>query len=347
MKIDGKIILSLALSVCLSASSMAQRGNKPYNAGMIHSHNDYSKSSPYTGAYTARAGSIEADIALVGDELYVTHDPANTNAQRTLKKLYLDPIVSNYRENGNKAYPDRDYNYALVLDIKSGGVNAINKVIALIADNLDVFDTSANPNAIKLIFTGGRPAPAAWGSFPKYIWFDYSSPDLSTLSEEQKSRIGMISLQASSYLKWSSVAPMTPLEYATVKGVIGRTGKIPLRFWEAPDVKLTWWTLANLGVAFINSDQVANAAEYMDNYNQMRYPAIDIATTYDKQAGEQPLRLLRPYSETISERWKLDGQIQSAPSFDPASITSGKHSVEYTVKTDSELTVVRTHFQIQ
>ena len=58
-----------------------------------HCHNDYRLHSPFTTAYEAGMGSIEADVYCVKGELYVAHSPFQIKGKRTLDRLYLEPIV--------------------------------------------------------------------------------------------------------------------------------------------------------------------------------------------------------------------------------------------------------------
>ena len=76
-----------------------------------NSHNDYWRSVPLYAAINAGCTGAEADIWLVDDELYVGHRRPALTAQRTLRNLYLTPLM-NLLEKQNPAieyYPDDDY----------------------------------------------------------------------------------------------------------------------------------------------------------------------------------------------------------------------------------------------
>ena len=325
----------------------AQWNLRSYDAAKVHSHNDYSSEAPFTTAYNARCGSIEADIVLSEGELYVTHNVSDIDAARTLKKLYLEPIITHYRENNNRPYPDKDYSYCLVLDIKQGGAEAVNKVFEQIGTDLDVFDTSTNPLAIKIIFSGSRPSATSWGEFPAYVWFDHTSPDISSLTASQRSHLGMISLQYGSYLTLADFNDLTVLQYATLKSLITRADGIPVRLWEAPDNERAWYALANSGMGYVNTDQPAQCADYFENYNRSRYPALALDQTYSSSVNDVPLLLTRPYDETNYEAVRIDGISETSGSLQPSTLTPGRHNVEYRVRNASVLTVVETSIQIQ
>lgn len=58
-----------------------------------HSHNDYWRIVPLYSALEAGCISVEADVWLYDEELYVGHDIASLTRNRTLKSLYIDPLV--------------------------------------------------------------------------------------------------------------------------------------------------------------------------------------------------------------------------------------------------------------
>ncbi|HEY9363863.1 MAG TPA: hypothetical protein VIQ00_11410, partial [Chitinophagaceae bacterium] len=81
-------IKGISLVVFLFYCTVAQ--SQTYIASNAHSHNDYLNSKPFTRAYEAGFGSIEADIFPVNDTLYVAHSKKEIQVQRTMKSLYLD-----------------------------------------------------------------------------------------------------------------------------------------------------------------------------------------------------------------------------------------------------------------
>lgn len=61
-----------------------------------HSHNDYWRKPPLFAALRTGCTSIEADVWYLddGEGLYVGHRKHSLNAKKTLKSLYIDPLVS-------------------------------------------------------------------------------------------------------------------------------------------------------------------------------------------------------------------------------------------------------------
>src|SRR5437868_5553114 len=70
-----------------------------------HAHNDYEHNRPLFDALDCGFCSVEADIWLVKGELLVGHTPLALKKDRTLEKLYLDPLRTRAKANGGKVYP--------------------------------------------------------------------------------------------------------------------------------------------------------------------------------------------------------------------------------------------------
>ena len=58
-----------------------------------HSHNDYWRKEPLFSALEAGCTGVEADVWLFEQELYVGHSTSSLTPQRTLRSLYVDPLV--------------------------------------------------------------------------------------------------------------------------------------------------------------------------------------------------------------------------------------------------------------
>ena len=90
-----------------------------------HAHNDYEHPHPLLDALERGFCSVEADVHLVDGELFVAHDANAIKPDRTLRKLYLEPLLDRVRAHGGRAYEGaRDLHDASRGDL-----------IALISDN--------------------------------------------------------------------------------------------------------------------------------------------------------------------------------------------------------------------
>lgn len=224
----------------------------------IHSHNDYEKPKPLITALENKALNVEADVYLENGVLLVAHERKEINPERTLKALYIDPIVKIFEANKGAISKDKSYKANLVIDIKEKGAEVIKALVTLIEPHRKYFDRKINPNAMQIVLSGDRTAIENWVSYPAYIQFDgrpYEQYDRATLD-----RLAFIS---DSYSKY--VIRQEPLNLDSVKSVIARVHalKKPIRFWGAPDNEDWWKKFVDLKVDILNTDKVAECRRFL------------------------------------------------------------------------------------
>ncbi|KAL4923950.1 uncharacterized protein BDV17DRAFT_275676 [Aspergillus undulatus] len=75
-----------------------------------HSHNDYWRRVPLYSALAAGCIGVEADVWLVDDELFVGHTRPSLTPSRTLRSMYVDPLMSILRRQNpiTHFHPDVD-----------------------------------------------------------------------------------------------------------------------------------------------------------------------------------------------------------------------------------------------
>src|SRR5260221_9734513 len=112
----NKIILSAYIMIN-SYCTMAQP--RTYTVANAHSHNDYENALPFQMAYDEQFGSIEADIFLQNNELIVAHDTHEVLLNRTLDKLYLQPLAAAILKNKGFVYPGNNRQLQMLIDIKT------------------------------------------------------------------------------------------------------------------------------------------------------------------------------------------------------------------------------------
>ena len=105
---------------------------------MCHSHNDYWRREPLFQAIRAGCTGVEADIFSFNDELYVAHTHSGIRLNRTLKTLYLEPLME-ILEQKNK-----------LPDFFGPGV-LVNK------GQIGVFDTNPKQSLVLLIDFKNKP----------------------------------------------------------------------------------------------------------------------------------------------------------------------------------------------
>ncbi|HET8736211.1 MAG TPA: alkaline phosphatase, partial [Pricia sp.] len=258
----------LLLLLFFTNLSLAQKEN----GYRVHSHNDYLQKVPFWEALAAGSSSIEADVFLVGDSLYVAHTKKEISSQRSLQSLYLQPL-----QKAMAIGLERPPNLQLLIDIKSEAHATLDAVIRGVKN----FPGIIEEKAITIVISGNRPEPSEYPNYPDFIHFDHQSlepiEDSSILE-----KIALISLSFRNFSDWNGKGRLTADDLEKVSSAIERAhafGK-PFRFWATPDSKTAWKALANLGVDFINTDMPFACADYLKTLPNRYYRNSEFSEVY-------------------------------------------------------------------
>ncbi|EIN06204.1 hypothetical protein PUNSTDRAFT_106424 [Punctularia strigosozonata HHB-11173 SS5] len=269
----------------------------PLTAGVVpkrfHSHNDYVQSVPLLKALSYGAASIEADIWLVDDELYIAHDYSDITPGKTLNSLYLDPLVA-ILEAANA--PDKHTGSAwrgvfetapslslhLLIDIKTDGPSTFNKLYEVLeplraAGYLSTWTTpssSLTPGPITVIGTGNTPLASVQSlgqtkERPRTIFLD------AVLDLIPDDSLGVLDktvcpLASSDFQKSVGASWTVPLigrrKIKTLVDAAHERG-IQARFWHTPTLKVAgrntvWQMLLDEGVDWLNVDDLPAAQRF-------------------------------------------------------------------------------------
>ena len=264
MKLANHFLVALICMVINSHLLRAQ--NVPY----IHSHNDYNQDVPFWNAYANGANSIEADIFLKDNNLYVAHNEDDIVLTKTLESLYLKSLETafgmTYREH---------HELFLLVDIKSDAIATLDTLIEV----LKKYPTIINTQNIKIIISGNRPKPDTYLKYPSFIFFDYQELE-KAMPQEHWQKVAMVSLDFGKFSNWNGKGRLTHDDYKRVTDIIdkAKTTKKPFRFWGTPDSKTAWKAFSDMGVDIINTDEPYNCVRYI-NTLQDRFIS---ATTFSK-----------------------------------------------------------------
>ena len=100
-----------------------------------HSHNDYWRKVPLYSAIEAGCISVEADVWLIDDQLYVGHSRASLTIERTFASLYINPLLdilshqnptTTFHPDGNNSFDGvfdttPEQSLVLLIDFKTSG----------------------------------------------------------------------------------------------------------------------------------------------------------------------------------------------------------------------------------
>ena len=253
----------------------------------VHSHNDYAQELPFWYAYSNGASSIEADVFLKNDTLYVTHAEDEIIEDHTLGKLYLDRLKS-LEASGELR------ELQLLIDIKSDAYTTLEKLEEVLRTYPSLINS--DKNKIKFVISGNRPQPEEYQNHPDFIWFDHQN--LEELNAIDLEKEALVSSSYKNYSVWNGYGRMTAPDLDKVKEAIIKakaSGK-PFRFWATPDTKTAWARLAKLGVDYINTDKPAMAKQYLDkldgNSFTLENPIEVYQPKYEYDADSKPANII-------------------------------------------------------
>lgn len=280
-------LIYLIIGFCAELS--AQNFSK-YSVANAHSHNDYHQPVPFWAAYNAGFGSIEADVFLKDGKLLVGHDPHELTDERTLQKLYLDPLSEMIRKNKGNVYADAAKKLILFVEMKSDYKTELPVLANLLQTKYQ--DLIKNPG-LKFIITGHLPEPSEFKNYPDFLYFD--GDFTKNYTPEQLKRVGMFSSNLEIYTKWHGKGIMRDEESAKVRAAVEKAHQMgkPVRFWGAPDFPNAWVNLIDAGADYINTDHIPELATFLNN----------IPKTFHKNENT-----FQPYTPT----YKTDGVKKTA-----------------------------------
>lgn len=255
----------LFAALCICATAAAERPM------LIHSHNDYCRRAPFWQAYAQQVYSIEADVFLHNGQLLVGHDVEDLSPELTFEGMYVEPLVTLYKRNGGRAWKDSDEPIQLMVELKSETEPTLRAVTALLDRYPEVFDTTVNPDAVRIAVTGRVPAPEEFGNYPAYVLFDGEWDR--NYTPAQLERVALVSANFQDYSQWNGKGSIIPVELAKIEQIIDRAhawGK-PVRFWGAPEGTTVYYTFYDLGIDYLNTDRPEVCAGFFDDFGNKNF----------------------------------------------------------------------------
>ncbi|HEV8542087.1 MAG TPA: hypothetical protein VGR78_06835, partial [Verrucomicrobiae bacterium] len=173
------IILMTALIIVWSIGAERVELGTPLTR--VHAHNDYEHKRPLFDALAQGFCSVEADIYLKEGKLLVGHEESDLRPERTLEKLYLDPLRRLAEHNGGRIYP-KGPTVILLIDIKTEAEStyaALRPVLQTYEVMLTRFtDGSIQTNAVMVVLSGNRPRETLLQEMTRLAAYDGRLSDL-------------------------------------------------------------------------------------------------------------------------------------------------------------------------
>jgi hypothetical protein len=241
-----------------------------------HAHNDYAHPRPLLDALAHGFTSIEADIHLISDELYVAHDlPQSPQAGTTLKELYLEPLRLHIRQNKGMVYAGHLSPIYLMIDIKSDAEATYRKLVEQLRDYQDILQTKDNEyGLVRVVISGNRAVQAALQDPSRLVSIDGRPEDISRHFNSEYMPI--ISEHYRKVIHWGGEGEIPAKEFAKLKKLADEVHaqNKKLRLWASPENEKVWEVLLKAGVDFINTDQLDLLEQFLHR-KQGKYKATN------------------------------------------------------------------------
>jgi hypothetical protein len=235
-----------------------------------HAHNDYLHPRPLQDALDCGFCSVEADIFLKNGSLLVAHESRETQPDKTLQALYLDPLRKRVQQNNGRVFPGSP-EFTLLIDIKEDWRSiypALRRVLIDYGDILSTFENgNKKTNAVQVIISGNRDIKMFDRETVRYAAFD---GDFDNVGDGVSSTlIPWISINWKTQFTWNGVDALPESERSHLKQLVTRVHAEHrlLRFWNAPDNLRSWTVLDEAGVDLINTDNLVGVRNFFQKSN--------------------------------------------------------------------------------
>ncbi|WP_134090194.1 alkaline phosphatase [Olivibacter sp. XZL3] len=304
MKIQKWICLCSLVGSGLLAQAQQYSVNKH-----AHAHNDYLQVQPFYTAYANRFASIEIDVFLKNDSLYVAHEEKEIKPGHTIQNLYLKPLLQQMALQNDKVYPDGG-GLQFLIDLKTEGEPTLKALEQQLAPIRKYFDGSQRPDAVRLVISGNMPAPDRFRHFDPIFFFDGRAQ--TKYSDDELKRIACYSAPFQAFSVWNGLGRMVEPERKKVKHFIDSIHALgkPVRFWACPDTKTAWQAFIKLGVDYLNTDSPNALASFLNKYEVNSYTRKNehevYQPSYKHDGAEGPVKkviLLISDGAGFSQQW--------------------------------------------
>lgn len=230
-----------------------------------HAHNDYQHPNPLADALAHGFTSIEADVYLINNELYVAHDqPTSVEGLASLKTLYLDPLRKHILQTKGFVFAGYTFPVILMIDVKSEAEATYRKLLEQLQEYQDILQTPQNKyGMVRVVISGNRAVNLALQDRTHTVGVDGRLNDLSRSFDTDLMPI--ISENYTKIISWKGDSDIPAEDFATLKKLADKAHKQgkKLRLWAIPENEKVWQVLLTAGIDFINTDELKRLQQFL------------------------------------------------------------------------------------
>ncbi|MBX7101240.1 MAG: hypothetical protein K1X89_26220 [Myxococcaceae bacterium] len=231
---------------------------------LAHAHNDYRHVRPLLDALEQGFTSVEADVFLRDGGIIVSHDAKDIAGE--LGALYLQPLAERVQATGS-VYGDGGVFY-LWIDLKESTQALQDALAARLSQESDLTtfedDGGVTLRPVTVILTGNGVAKKALVARPgprPFIRDDV----LAVGDPPADNRWGYYAISYLNRIGWDGKGTIPEADRNILQGLIEaahRTGR-KIRIYDSPDTVPYWTVAQELGLDFINADDLAGLSAFL------------------------------------------------------------------------------------
>jgi len=213
-----------------------------------HAHNDYLSKDPLHTALGLGFKSIEVDVHLIKDELYVSHlRPLRLDAEKTLEEMYLKPL--------SKAKFIQAPLF-LMIDVKTEAEITYQKLAEVLANY--------NLANVKYVISGNRAIQQIMDHPKNNMVLDGRPSDLED-RDIASSKMPVVSENYKKFFSSKKTSKISADELDRFSKFVHQAHNkdMLVRLWASPDRPEMWDFLKSLGVDLINTDRPKDLCEHL------------------------------------------------------------------------------------
>lgn len=255
--------------VCTKDADLTPRPLQPHpTAGFLayaHAHNDYEHDRPLEDALERGFHSVEADVYFSGGAFEVSH--YGFGAKGTLEDLYLKPLQAKVDASGSVQPSGAPF--TLWIDFKEGNDELPAKLQALFEryplGRLATDGSAAAEPAVTVVLTGDAAMKEQVADLG-IPWIVRDSNHFTPEDPPANGRWTHYALNWSKYVGWNGDGNPPPEISDRLACISNRAHALgrKVRFYGAPDHEGTWKALADYGIDFVGTDDLAGLSGYLE-----------------------------------------------------------------------------------
>lgn len=227
-----------------------------------HAHNDYAHRKPLLDALDQGFQSIEIDVFPRGRKLKVAHIPGFLWLKKDIERLYIKPFARRFRHNPEAWQARR---VIFMVDIKEKPARCYALMQQITAKYPDLFHRQGHTDGkpLEILFSGAKPWDEVLADTSGLFALD-GNPGHASDHRFSHLKMPRVSSAYSSHFTWRGEGAMPEKERAELRRLVAlaHDNGRQIRFWAMPQHPNVWAVFAEMGVDWLNIDDLKGYAAW-------------------------------------------------------------------------------------